>query len=743
MCGLTGYSGKKPANLDKMKVVELFNQSRGKDSCGYYYDGLARYGVDKQKEFYDFIQDGLMINKAGSKGATVFIGHNRKSTKGASTLENAHPFIVDNLIQAHNGTIENSFELCDKYGIDHKDIHVDSLAIAHLIKKEGWKVLNEYKGYGAFLWHFTNEPDSLYVFHGASREKLSDEKLFVERPMFYMDGKDCVYFSSMPESLMAIRDLEQQEPISLTCNKVYKFTKGKLDAIVFESDRGRTNINALWLEDKEKAKAKVVPINYKKYNGPAYQPGLFEKELDKQVLKSAIWNELLPKEANDAKKVFFHKGRHWRTILKDGHASYVMLDGKYRIARGGDMLSPDEKHDRQADIYYFISGMMLQNEKTYKKARTLEDVEKAGLTKDERLTGNYAYFMSKFTRYPVTCLEDEGIVTTDDMRFRWYTAEKRFSGTTQPKFSNRKYEIKDGRLLKIHHQKDDPAFPQKVVEEDKTASKIHQAFVNNIMRQQDPNEAEAIVLAMKVAEIRAYFDVVFINLDEVQDLPPEVYEAIDIYLAELLGGMGLKDITQKDLDDYFQLFISESINQNDTFFEHMDDDGKAELDYYIEAAINNVDKERAKYSPPLKALPDSTSGVTTEQVQLFANLLAKAKILEDQPKNTVVEDADFEEVGDNVNFDCEAPCDGSFLTDKDVDRAIENEEALRQFDEIVNNLHRLQLAVDRCNTLVNSELGQELAVCVERGIDHTTMLIGNKVKDKTIKAKLEYIKVPF
>ncbi len=40
---------------------------------------------------------------------------------------------------AHNGTITNIWGLTNKYGVDAKNIHVDSLGLAVLLDKEGYK----------------------------------------------------------------------------------------------------------------------------------------------------------------------------------------------------------------------------------------------------------------------------------------------------------------------------------------------------------------------------------------------------------------------------------------------------------------------------------------------------------------------------------------------------------------------------------------------------------------------------
>ena len=65
------------------------------------------------------------------------------------------------------------------------------------------------------------------------------------------------------------------------------------------------------------------------------------------------------------------------------------------------------------------------------------------------MTVNFAYFISKYSKYAVTCLEDEGTSITNEVRSKWYLNEKTFTGTFKTKFGNRVYTISSGVLKKI------------------------------------------------------------------------------------------------------------------------------------------------------------------------------------------------------------------------------------------------------------------------------------------------------
>jgi len=246
-CGIFGFSGREGKRVDpgKLLVLGLYNRTRGIDSCGYYYNGNIVKGVDKEADFKDFIIKHKFT--AGGLPFETIMAHTRKSTYGTHTLENAHPHQVGNYVQTHNGTIKNIWSLCAQNGIDHTNIHVDSLGLAYIIQKTGsYDILAKYEGYAALTMVWTDDPGSLYLYHGASREK-KDETMREERPLFTLRASEGLYYSSMEESLTIINKSKTVKPEQLSHNEVYLIQKGIIIKSVYKVNR----VSTVSLHNKE------------------------------------------------------------------------------------------------------------------------------------------------------------------------------------------------------------------------------------------------------------------------------------------------------------------------------------------------------------------------------------------------------------------------------------------------------------------------------------------------------------
>jgi hypothetical protein len=149
----------------------------------------------------------------------MVVGHNRKSTRGATTDENAHPFIEGNTILVHNGTLTNHIELTDQ------KVEVDSHAILHSIVERGYETtLKEIQGAFTLVWY-----------------DASDKTLRIirndQRPMFIANTSGAWYFASEKEMLEWILGREGEKIKDMTNCKpgtLYSFKLEDKDNMWYE-----------------------------------------------------------------------------------------------------------------------------------------------------------------------------------------------------------------------------------------------------------------------------------------------------------------------------------------------------------------------------------------------------------------------------------------------------------------------------------------------------------------------------
>lgn len=232
MCGIFGYIGKGQPSIDKIKILGILNDDRGGDSCGIFINGSVSKGIHQQAKFAKFIQE-MNLKEPNPENNTI-IGHTRKKSRGAVTLDNAHPFVIkdkknDVLVGVHNGTISNADDILEEEGIDDTGINVDSEAIFTAIAfgKSTKKVLESYKGKAVLVWTKPSNPDTVYIFKGASKEFSTSTKVTEERPLFYWRYDDGMYISSTKESLLAI-GAEPADVKSFNTNRIYVIKNGKI-----------------------------------------------------------------------------------------------------------------------------------------------------------------------------------------------------------------------------------------------------------------------------------------------------------------------------------------------------------------------------------------------------------------------------------------------------------------------------------------------------------------------------------
>ncbi len=261
-CGVFAFCG--PTNLTKgiygmilsnIKLIGLLNDSRGGDNAGILINNEVVHTTGYSYKFSELLQKNTLENP-NPEYSTVVIGHCRRGSVGGKDHKNAHPFEIyqnDNdhdffMSGVHNGTVSNWKELAEKYAIDPEAIGNDSKTILTILSRQRnlkrkqpiFRVLEQYEGYGVFIWYFVDEPNTMYVFKGATQKSQYIKDLYEERPLFYYECPITkgIYFSSLDEPLKMIAG-DKDKVHTLPCNVVYKITEGKFikkDEVVINRD---------------------------------------------------------------------------------------------------------------------------------------------------------------------------------------------------------------------------------------------------------------------------------------------------------------------------------------------------------------------------------------------------------------------------------------------------------------------------------------------------------------------------
>lgn len=113
MCGLSGAFGALTFKEEKaVKDLLIFNQVRGEDSTGVA--SVSRHLVNGQHDILlaketgppVYLFDTHRFTKVFGRNNSAYISHNRYKTQGDISRKNAHPFLFDDIVGAHNGTID-------------------------------------------------------------------------------------------------------------------------------------------------------------------------------------------------------------------------------------------------------------------------------------------------------------------------------------------------------------------------------------------------------------------------------------------------------------------------------------------------------------------------------------------------------------------------------------------------------------------------------------------------------------
>ncbi len=496
MCGLFGFIGNDPASFswDKFNVLGWFNDSRGGDACGRVVGNLCQHGVDSLKTYKEF----AMATKNPSVGITenVILGHCRKASSGGKNDIYAQPIIVykkdlnakmikDPIMKAgikslkkddivfsgiHNGTIDNYLELAPKYGIPTVD-HNDSKVLLNILFYGNYKVLTQYIGTAALVFH-NHILNRTFIFKGSSKSYSSSAFDSEERPLFSWSINSNMYFSSIEDSLLFIGAIKN-EMTSIKCNVLYTFQDGNL--------MKETEFDRKTMLQNESVSTPATPYKGKNYNyynhrddynnawdnGQKNLPGGFpviKRPLDdftrsfivcsnSRRIQAEIFNRFYANKS--LRRAIYNKSRYWM--------NGCLMHGVYVLNSVGIVPNKNVRDIAALGLYYFIEGIMMDNQTSYNSAMELHVefikdilVGKGGTSyKEQKFTESIA----KYSRYPVASLTrtdggqdcfsnvpSSNVVT--NVIIKYYT------GTYNPIFSNRSYRFQSGDLQSITEELD-------------------------------------------------------------------------------------------------------------------------------------------------------------------------------------------------------------------------------------------------------------------------------------------------
>lgn len=426
-CGLFGYSGSKPPNMANIKILGMYNVSRGQDSCGIYIDGTVTRKADaKNSNFIDFTENFKF--KVPEKDMTI-IAHTRKASSGKIDEKSSHPYsyFVDNNLSnvfVHNGTVWNWRNLLKKHFKKKKpdDFLTDSQAIGYMLANGRTKILKEYDGAITCLMHDVKKPNHLWVWKGCTEE---GNECVGDRPLFYLQVDGGMYISSIRSSLESINDSDEVVT-SFPTNTIIEIQ----DGVIINETKIDRPIEKKW-STQWTSPSKNTSNNSAsncKVSGTTNDSTSFTSDSIKDVNKFKG-------------KVCWVGGRYWR----NGH----LMSGKWS-------LTADGTHDTDKGIeYWFHKGILLRCKKPKEFGEAVRQITSTlkKLGSNTISTSQATDNLAKLSSEPVELLRSElpgkenkgriRIMYTDDTLARFYT------GNFTTKFARTvNYVINNGEVKK-------------------------------------------------------------------------------------------------------------------------------------------------------------------------------------------------------------------------------------------------------------------------------------------------------
>jgi amidophosphoribosyltransferase len=210
-CGVFGVFGlRAAARLTFLGLHAL--QHRGQESSGMVVGDGERWQRHVGMGLVDQVYDEEII---GGFSGDISIGHNRYSTSGSSTLDNAQPVIVggerDSVALCHNGNLLNAERLVSSPGAGASDTRILALALSEIRRDEQWSV-----GAVALLSRVAGA-FSLLVLHRRALYAVRDRYGFRPLALGRLDGGWVVASESCAFDLVGARFEREIEAGEIVC----------------------------------------------------------------------------------------------------------------------------------------------------------------------------------------------------------------------------------------------------------------------------------------------------------------------------------------------------------------------------------------------------------------------------------------------------------------------------------------------------------------------------------------------
>ncbi len=458
MCGLTGFvSTKNKPDLYKLMLMSIGIRERGKDAVGILVNNRVMKFVSETKTGFQRTENGdplylftrnLKVTNSPKKFAdNTCIIHNRARSKGGFGLDAAHPFIYEiNGVKhtfAHNGTLSNETELCAKYGLNETDFVSDSHKLGYIIAHHGFGVLSEYKGSAAFLYHRSDEPNTLYAWKGASRQKT--EAIEEERPLYYCKTKEGFYFCSVEEVLDTV--IAPEDCFEVPDNTLMVFNEE--DSCLEIVDRSHI--------------PKEITYNYNHNYNNNYNNDYYSKK------PTAGWyNKKYPEECpqNQAKgSIYWWKG----VFYQNGHP----VTGK-------------RKDENSGIEYYLFFGNVIKDEKVYN--RLVKDYSHMSKEMFDPSIQIYSYESHKSVPiiYYTTGTALYGKMDNQQLSTGKHTFKLPFTGQIlKVDFSGNEYQIINDNYVEEDHPAIEPNFITSYLNRTEPEENIYENFIDDNVNEEE------------------------------------------------------------------------------------------------------------------------------------------------------------------------------------------------------------------------------------------------------------------